>query len=56
MDCLTGSAYKSLRSADEMASITGAGEEGKWAAVMDRMLVPPIEQLLMHVARLVIVL
>ncbi|KAL8615828.1 hypothetical protein ACOMHN_048536 [Nucella lapillus] len=49
---IAGSAYKSLRSADEVASITGAGEEGKWAAVTDRMLVPSIEQLLMHVARI----
>ncbi|XP_076466851.1 LOW QUALITY PROTEIN: huntingtin-like [Babylonia areolata] len=49
---IAGSAYKSLRSADEMASITGMGEEGKWAAVTDRMLVPPIEQLLTHVARI----
>ncbi|KAK7109044.1 hypothetical protein V1264_013160 [Littorina saxatilis] len=49
---IAGSAYKSLRSADEMASMAGAGEENKWAAVMDRMLVPSIEHLLTHVARI----
>lgn len=49
---IAGSAYKSLRSADEMASMTGSGGDGKWAAITDRMLVPSIEQLLTHVARI----
>ncbi|XP_071090376.1 huntingtin-like isoform X1 [Haliotis cracherodii] len=48
---LAGSAFKTFRGSDETASLAGSGDEGKWAAVSDRLLVPMIEHLLSHVAR-----
>ncbi|KAK3095770.1 hypothetical protein FSP39_018831 [Pinctada imbricata] len=47
---VAGSAYRSLKTADIPTS-NNEGEEAKWTAVQDRILVPLIEQLLTHIVR-----
>ncbi|XP_050396465.2 huntingtin [Patella vulgata] len=49
---MAGSAFKCLRSSEELASLNGTGDAGKWAAIGDVQLGSLIDQLLTHVARL----
>ncbi|ESO95031.1 hypothetical protein LOTGIDRAFT_160793 [Lottia gigantea] len=49
---MAGSAFKCLRSSEELASLTSTGDAGKWAAISDIQLGTLIDQLLVHVARL----
>lgn len=48
---LSGTAYRCLRSADETNNLCGV-DDGKWVCVSDRQLVPMVETLLTHIARL----
>ncbi|GFO37998.1 huntingtin-like [Plakobranchus ocellatus] len=49
---IAGAAYKDLRPYEETAKKSGTGDDGNWAAVSDRLIVPMIEQLFTHTARL----
>ncbi|RUS73694.1 hypothetical protein EGW08_018541 [Elysia chlorotica] len=49
---VAGAAYKNLRPCEETSKKSGIGDDGNWAAVSDRLLVPMIEQLFNHTARL----
>ncbi|GFR89453.1 huntingtin [Elysia marginata] len=49
---VAGAAYKNLRPCEETCKKSGLGDDGNWAAVSDRLLVPMIEQLFTHTARL----
>ncbi|XP_029645621.1 huntingtin isoform X2 [Octopus sinensis] len=48
---LSGTAYRCLRSADETNNLCGV-DDGKWLCVSDRQLVPLVDILLTHIARL----
>ncbi|CAL1538264.1 unnamed protein product [Lymnaea stagnalis] len=47
-----GAAYKNLRPSEDTEKLSGSGDDGHWAAVADRFLVPMIVQLFTHTARL----
>ncbi|KAH9487495.1 hypothetical protein Btru_075739 [Bulinus truncatus] len=49
---ICGAAYKNLQSVEVNEKTSGSGDDGHWAAVTDRFLVPMIEQLFVHTARL----
>ncbi|CAG5125625.1 unnamed protein product, partial [Candidula unifasciata] len=49
---VAGAAYKNLRPAEETDKLSGAGDDGHWASISDKLLVPMIDQLFTHTARL----
>ncbi|KAL5022595.1 hypothetical protein ScPMuIL_001750 [Solemya velum] len=50
---VAGAAYRSLRATDEFPGTSGTSSDDiKWASVSDRILVPLMDQLLMHITRL----